>query len=196
MKASSPILQISLLIGGFLLSTGLLQAEPWPAYDPHSLAADYVKITPAYDSQTTLWTYSISIDSNATDPSYGAISGVKAMAVHPYPTPDNQWNPENYVALPAGWDIDGGWEGKAFGYRTVGSAYYVRQGETEKPLGTIKYPDSGYVLEGQAFLVQVIFDAGPGYWMRPTVAPEPSSLLALGMGAVGLAGFIRRRMWK
>jgi len=31
---------------------------------------------------------------------------------------------------------------------------------------------------------------------RLDLIPEPSSLLALGMGAAGLAGFIRRRMWK
>jgi len=173
------------LLGGVITSRAA-HADPWPNLDSHTDEVDYVEIIA--DRSGDLWTFRLSVAPTAP------IVGIKKLALYPTPLPDKQWAPENYAALRDGWDLNGCWEGKAFGYRTGPPAYYVLPGEIETDIGEIS--QLPYSFTELNYLVHV--DPGGGaeaFWARPTgagIIPEPSSLMALGMGLVGLAGFIRR----
>jgi hypothetical protein len=187
-----------LLLGGVITGRAA-HADPWPDYDSQTDEVDYVEIIANLSGG--IWTYKMTVVPGATDPDRGnlTIDGVKALAVYPTPLPDKQWAPENYAALRDGWDLDGGWEGKAFGYLTGPPDYYVGcyQAWYRQDIGTVRYPAPPHELTSQNFLVHVSLGNGAcTFWARPTgagIVLEPSSLLALAVGLTSLGGFAMRR---
>jgi len=128
----------------------------------------------------TTWTYKVTV-------APGSSIAVKALAVYPNADMDTaipqSWS-DMTPEIP-GWDLNGGWEGKAFGFRSTGSGYITAEMGTVL-VGTATFPlTDPQEPQNQKFLVQVQ-DGGVAEWRQiggNGVIPEtdPRALFLLGL---------------
>ncbi|MCL6520703.1 MAG: hypothetical protein K6T99_12825 [Armatimonadetes bacterium] len=196
-----------LLCFGLLIGFAPINAEPWPDYISHPDTVDYISVL--YSNINNLWCYYLTIDSNAFDPRFGELIGVKGLAVYLNAGNLVEGIPDDWVGYETsytrtGWDYNGGWEPNkgAFGYITGSPSYYVLPGEINALIGAALFP-IGFTpnAETQGFLLHVAYqdnDMVNTFWVRPEgggiAVPEPAGVLALvGIGVPALWGFIYRR---
>lgn len=108
-----------------------------------------------------------------------------------------------YISAPAGYTLqDGGLNNNGCnssgggyfcfaGSAAVGGVYTFEASITAAPGSTGSIKDLFYDATGKA--EQLSNDTSIGVHTPPSAAPEPSSLMLLGTGALGMAGVVRRR---
>lgn len=167
------------------------EPDPWPSYPAQQGALDYVGVSAV--PYNGLWYYYLTVDLNATDPEYGAVTGVKALAVYlnagePVPKEylPSDWTGYDTPNTRNGWFYGHGYEPAkgAFGYVTGAPTYYVPDDGNSYLIGAALFP-STFDPEEQLFLVHVVCESDgtvSTFWARPgkaSAVPEPAGLLIL-----------------
>ncbi|UCH34977.1 MAG: PEP-CTERM sorting domain-containing protein [Armatimonadota bacterium] len=185
-------------------------ADPWPSWYAQTYTVDYVDVVPVFNSGSNTWTFQLSVDSGATDPTWGAIDptygGVKTLVAYQLTDP---LQPDYYAGFGgyplnrSGWDINGGWETHPSGWGAVGwrgsdPASYVHPGESDNTSFWAHWTGDTPAGEDFVYLVHIVTNSDTGgqtFWARvgDPYIPEPASIILLGLGGLGLAGIRRRK---
>jgi|GEM_PF-2343841 len=202
------------------LATSSVKADPWPALNASAGTLSFVHVT-ATQGPANVWSFALSVDGSAPIAAAPA-GGIKALAV--YLNNGNQ-GPDLEAAVPgwgmtagvttiANWGFNGGYERPkgVFGTLTGSPVNYIHKGESSNPLLTADFNGTGFNLNLNKTKYLVHLDWGffvPAIngntaWYTPNgngtppppEIPEPATMLLLGSGLLGAAGFARIRRKK